>query len=439
MSFVIVSYISKVLSVELFGLVNYSQAIILYFNLLTLFGFQTLGVKEVTKSEEKDEIVYSVISIRLIIALLSICAVASISVFITKGNSFRTILLLYSLTLIPLSFNLDWFFAGIYEMKHNGVFNIIKVTIPLVIILCILKDDSGVYIIPVAFIIGLIAAGTYHIFQFKKKGFSFGNKNRNKRKVLFTIALPFVMSSILSTINGNVDTLMVGAFLSEYELGLYSGAYKLIFLLISMIAVLFNVIYPNLTKLKGQELNSFFGMLTRVVVMFAIPTAIGGFIFSEEILILIFDKKFSEGSITLKILMIYFMVLFLRELCAYSLNAWGKEKIYLKVIGISALSNIIINYFLIKKIGIEGAALSTLICEIGTFILMAFNIREKVELSYLKEAIKILPNICFVTVFMIVFKLVNINIVIIIPIIILMYFGILYKTGYLNTLGKFLK
>ena len=438
-NFIIISYISRVLSVELVGLVNYSQAIILYFNLLTLFGFQTLGAKEVVKSEEKDEIVYSVISIRLIIALLSIVMIAIISIFMTKGKSFSTILVLYSLTLIPLSFNLDWFFTGIYEMKHNGVFNVIKVTIPLCIIVFFLKDDSGVYIIPVAFLIGLIIAAGYHIYQFKRKGFFFGKKNRVKRKLLFTIALPFVMSSILSAINGNVDIIMIGALLNEYELGIYSVAYKLIFFLMSMIAVLFNVIYPNLTKLKGQDLKSFFGLLTRVVIMFAIPISIGGFIFSEDILILLFGNRYIEGSITLKILMIYFMVLFIRELCAYSLNAWGKEKKYLKIIGISAVANIIINYFAITNIGIEGAALSTLFCEILTFVLMALSVRERVNLTFFKETIKILPAICLLAAILIVFKMAEINIIIVIPISILVYFGVLYKSGYLNTLRELLK
>jgi len=438
-NFIIISYVSRVLSVELVGLVNLSQAIILYFNLLTLFGFQTLGAKEVVKSEEKDEIVYSVISIRLIIAILSIGVIAVISIFMTKGKSFSTILLLYSLTLIPLSFNLDWFFTGIHEMKYNGVFNIIKITIPLCIIIFFLKDDRSVYIIPVAFLIGLIIAGGYHIYQFKRKGFSFGKKNRVKKRVLFTIALPFVMSSILSTINGNVDTIMIAALLNEYELGIYSNSYKLIFFLISMVAILFNVTYPSLIKLKGQDLKNFFGLLTGVVTMFAIPISIGGFIFSEDILILLFGKKFIEGSLTLKILMIYFVVLFMRELCAYSLNAWGKEKKYLKIIGFSAVSNVIINYFAIINIGIEGAAIATLVCEILTFILMALSVREKVNLTYLKETLKILPAVCLLTAILIGFKVAHINIVIVIPISILVYFGALYKNGYLIALRKLLK
>ncbi|MCM1992508.1 flippase [Oceanirhabdus seepicola] len=436
---IIIIYISRVLSVDVVGLVNLSQAIILYFTLLTLFGFQTLGSKEVVKSVEKDEIVYSVISIRMIIALLSIVVIAIIAMLMTKGESFSTILLLYSLTLIPLCFNLDWFFTGIYEMKHNGVFNVIKVIIPLCIIVAFLKSDSDVYVIPIAFLIGLIMAGCYHIYKFKSKGFSFSKRDRMKRKLLLTMALPFVMTSILSTINGNVDTIMVGELLNEHELGIYSNSYKLIFFLISMIAVLFNVTYPKLTKLKGQELRSFFGLLTRVVIMFAIPISIGGFIFSKEILVLLFGKKYIEGSMTLKILMIYFMVLFIRELCAYSLNAWGKERIYLKIIGISAIANIIINYIAITNIGIEGAALSTLFCEIMTFVLMALSVRENVNLSYLKETIKILPAICLLTAILIVFKIAEINIILVIPISILVYFGVLYKSGYLNTLRTFLK
>lgn len=50
---IIISYLSRVLSVGVVGFVNYSQAIILYFTLFTLFGFQTLGSKEVVKSEKK--------------------------------------------------------------------------------------------------------------------------------------------------------------------------------------------------------------------------------------------------------------------------------------------------------------------------------------------------------------------------------------------------
>ncbi len=437
---IIISYLSRVLSVGVVGFVNYSQAIILYFTLFTLFGFQTLGSKEVVKSEKKDDIVHSVISIRLMIALLSIVIIVILSFFINKGRVFSIILILYSLTLIPLSFNLDWFFAGIYEMKHNGIFNVIKVIIPLFIIILFLRDDTDVFIIPIAFLIGLSFAAVYHWYQFKRKGFLLGKENKANRKVLLTVATPFVISSLLSTINGNVDTIMVGKLLSQDELGIYSNTYKLIFFLISMIAILFSVAYPKLIKLKGVELSCFFDAVTKVVIMCAIPISIGGFIFSEDVILLLFKKKeYIEGSLTLKILMIYFMVLFMRELCAYSLNAWGKEKKYLKIIGISAIANIIINYFAIINIGIEGAALSTLFCEILTFVLMALSVRERVNLSFFKETIKILPAICLLAAMLIVFKMAEINIIIVIPISILVYFGVLYKSGYLNGLREFLK
>lgn len=434
LNFVTISFMGKKLSVEMFGRVGFSQAVMLYFVLFTLLGFQTLGTKEVIKTDKRGQLVTSIVSLRLGAALVSIISIFIGLFLFNKDFLTNRILALYAFTLIPLAFNLDWFFTGIYEMKYNGVYNILKSVMAFGILLLFLKDDSNVLAVPISVLVGGVIAGSFHLISYIKKGYRFERTSGLHRKRLIIIAIPFVAGSILSTINGNIDILMIKGFLDERSVGLYSGAYKIIFFLLSLITVLFNVIYPLLTKFKDDALEGLMDKIIRVSMLIGIPIAAGGVIFAESILESLFNNQFVEGANTLRILCIYFLVLFWREICAYSLNAWERERYYTKVIAVSAGLNIVLNFFLIREMGINGGALATLLCEVFTFILMRKGIKSKVRVSFIYHLKNYLPLGLSLICFFIVMRVMNLSVIVVIPISVIIYLTYLIKTGVIKEL-----
>ncbi len=151
-------------------------------------------------------------------------------------------------------------------------------------------------------------------------------------------------------VNGNIDKIILGASNSRFgELGIYQAAYNFINFIITFIGVLFLPLFPYLVRSysEGKEkIKRTIKLVMKVVLMITIPISFGGFILADKIILLFYNEQYSPAIEPLKILMIYIFIISIREVYAYSLNAFGLEKKYLKVVGISAtIENINDIYF----------------------------------------------------------------------------------------------
>lgn len=428
LTFLTVTYLARILSIDYFGKVSLVQSIIVYFSMLTLFGLQTFGTREISKDSSKcEEMVSNVIAFRTIIALVGFLIVIFIASISDKGIEFRNLLILYGITIFPLAWNIDWFFSGIYEMHHNAVYNLFKNAIPFLLTIIFVKSKEQIYYLPIFTLLGIVLGVVYQAYIYKvKKEYKYKPYvNKTIFKKYLILGSPFLFSGILSMINCNVDSIMIGFIKGENELGLYSSAYKIIFFLTNLIAILFGVVYPMLTKyfldIHRQKLQGLYKGLSIAIVFFAVPLCVGGLLLSKEIVVFLFGIKYFKAYIPLRILVIYIMILFMRELYAYSLNAWNKEKTYLKIIFIAAVINLILNGIFIPMFGMTGAAAVTLVSEIFTITMMSINTRKIAKSCYLKEVVRDLPCLITMSIIIIIMKYFKMHLLLIIGAAIIVY------------------
>lgn len=412
-TFLFITYYTRTLSKDLVGIINLAQAILVYFTMMTLYGLQTYGTKEVAKSKDDrikiQTLVGNIIGLRLIIAMISFLLIILIAIFANKGEVFKYTLIIYGSTLFPIAFNIDWLYSGIAEMQYNARYNIFKSIIPVIILSLFLKGDKMFYIIPISTFIGVLIGAIYHFKVYKKKYDGFNIRiNLHSYTYYLKAAFPFFLSGMLSMINCNVDTIIIGFLRSDSELALYSTGYKIIFFLISLISIIYVPIFPNLisyySNKEFEKLKELLSYLSKVIVMIAVPIFIGSIMLSKEILVFLFKEKFVDSYVSFNILSFYILILFFREIYAYSLNAWGKEKLYLKIVSVSSFFNLILNFILIPRFGINAAAITTVISESFNFILMRKAASYEIKITYSKYFIKIIPSILVMMLFIKVFS-----------------------------------
>lgn len=398
--------------------------------MITLFGLQTYGTREVSKNTDSyGKLIGDIVIFRFIIAIICNLVLLIFTTMINKDSNFKIILLTYGLTLLPLSFNIDWFYNGIQEMHHNAVYNILKSLIPIIIILKFLTSSNSV-IIPIASIVGLSVASSY---QFVIYFLKYGNKRAKTKVKINTIyfknyiiyGAPFLISGVLSMINNYIDRIVIGFTRGSGETGIYSASYYPIMFLINLIAILFTPIFPTLInyyhKNLKKELENFNDLVAKVVVTIALPISIGGIILSKQIILLVFNEDFLEAYKPLRILLIYIFILFVREIYGYQLNAWNMEKLYLKIIGISALSNLALNLIFTPRYGINIAATITMSTELINLFMMKKNANRVVHTKIFIYIMKVLPSTVIMGGFITIMKYYNMNVIIIIICSILVY------------------
>lgn len=438
LAFLIIAYYARILGKADFGVISLAQSILVYFTMITLFGFQTYGTREVAKRNNSiSKLTGDIITLRFLIATICFVVITIIGIVSNKGLPFIYIMVIYGATLFPIAFNIDWVFSGLQEMQHNAIYNIIKNLVPFILIMLFFKSKKDIYLIPLFTVIGTLAGIIYqaYIYKFKNKlKYNFFNHSKNLR-IYITIALPFLISSLLSMINCNVDSVIIGFMRSDEELGIYSSAYKIVFFLMNIVAVVFTPLFPVMIDYfttSRDKLNEFIKYICKIVIMISVPICIGGILLSKEIIVLLFSKEYIDAHVTFSILMIYILLLFMRETYGYGLNAWNMEKQYLKSVSISAFANIILNLIFIPMYGITAAAITTVISEVINFLFMRRYSLKIVKTNYLYNIKKIMAPTIIMSLIIIVMKRFGINVLIIITSAIVVYFISILKFKYVT-------
>ncbi|MCB2289033.1 flippase [Clostridium sp. CS001] len=427
-TFLIVIYYSGIIGKDNFGRITLAQQMLLFFTMVVLFGIQTYGTRIVSSNKENiDKVLGEIIAFRFLVSIICFIVICTIAFFINKDTSFKTIFVLFGITLIPTALNVDWLFNGLQEMQHNAIYNLCKNIIPSIIIFLFLKNQNNMSLIPIAMIIGLCVGFIYQYYIVLVK-YKYKLKLTLNKKIIFKyskVGMPFLLSGFFSMINNNADKIIIGFSRGDGELGVYQAAYVFVGFLISVATIIFTSTFPLLIKYhhegKKEELKKICNGISKLVAIIAVPIFIGGTLLSKDI-ILLYKKEFFEAYKPLNILLFYILILFIREIYGYQLNAWRLEKVYLKIIIVSSIANLILNLILTPKYGMIAAALITTVTEFINLIFMRKCARKIVIVKDLYYVLQALMPGSIMALAIVVLKYMGINIFIIILISIVIYF-----------------
>jgi O-antigen/teichoic acid export membrane protein len=439
LTFLVVAYYAHILSPNDFGDLSTVQALMLYFTMFVMLGLQTYGTREVSKSEANiNSTVGNIISLRILAFFISYVMLFTFS-FLNKGNNvFNNLLLLYGITLLPSALNLDWVFSGLQEMQHNAIYNLIKNLLPCIFIFIFFKHKEQIYLIPLFTSSGIFVALLYQLYVYfiNKKFKILINLKSEGFTQYIKFGLPFMISGILAMINCNVDRIVIRFTRSAWEAGVYSAGYNIIMFLTNIITLIFIPFFPLLIKYyhtkELDKLKKIIDNILRIIALITFPIFLGGVLLSKEIILLLFGEKYLEGYVSFAILMIYILILFIREIYGYCLNAWNLEKKYLNIVFLSSMVNLILNLLFTRFYGMNIAAIITVLSEVINLFLMRSFANNVLKIQVLKQfKITLIPTIIMGAV-IILLKYFNINVVVNIFAAMIVYFAAVIKMKYIS-------
>lgn len=197
---------------------------------------------------------------------------------------------------------------------------------------------------------------------------------------MLKIAIPITLSSSVLSLTTILDTVMVQKRLlrfgmDEISVRIFYGDYTSLVISMFTLPTIFlypiaNALVPVITTahekndLIKEEKMRFFSI--RVVVMIALPCAIGLSLFSKPILSLLMFKPDSVERAAPWLSIASLSVLFLGIISITNsfLNSVGKQRLPIISMLSGAAIKLVSNYYLLGKIGIYGAPVSTVLCYI---------------------------------------------------------------------------
>ncbi len=213
-----------------------------------------------------------------------------------------------------------------------------------------------------------------------------GASEEIRLKEWINVMLPLLMMSGFNVINHRVDVIMVGFFKGTTDVGIYSASVHLAnFMVLGLIAV--NQIAAPLishlyTQNKKKELQRMASLSALGIAIFTVPAAII-MVFCGTWLLGLFggEGDFKAGYGALLFLVAGQSVNALTGSVGYLLTMTGYQKEAAIVMGITALINITLNVILIPKMGLNGAAIATMISTMVWKFAMYVIVRRNLKID----------------------------------------------------------
>jgi len=205
-------------------------------------------------------------------------------------------------------------------------------------------------------------------------------------KDLFKFSLPFIPNIPLGWILASSDRYFIVHLLSLSENAVYSVAYSLANVLSLFYMPLGFVAYPLLVEFweKNQKsaVRDIFEKSSRVYIFFVIPSIFGLYVIGPKLILILATSDYIVPSTLILWVCLGILFLGFEQINVYIIHLTKKTYYTTFIISIAAVLNIVLNYFFIKAIGIEGAAISTFISYLFLATFVAFLARKELHYSF---------------------------------------------------------
>ena len=299
-------YLVRVLGAEKFGLIAFAQAFVQYFIVLTDYGFNLSATKEVSvnrdNKEKLSEIFFSVMFIKLALLFLSFFIM---SVIVFSFDKFRKDWLVYYLTfgiVIGQTLFPVWFFQGMEKMKYITALNITSKILFTIFIFVFIHSVSDYIYVPLIYSLGFITGGLLGIFfVFRNFNIKFALPGTRQLLKYLKDSSHFFLSRVSVSVYTSTNAFILGIFTDNKMVGYYSIAEKLYTSLQQLFHPLLNALYPYVAYEKKV---STYKKIFKLAVLVNIILVVFLFIFSPEIISLIFGNGLEVSVDVFRILLI---------------------------------------------------------------------------------------------------------------------------------------
>jgi len=376
--FLVIIYVARILGPDNFGKLGFAQAFTSYFGLIVNLGLDVYGAREVAKNKSKaKELLSNIVLMKFFLFIFVYALLFLIVSFLPKDTYTKKVILLYGLSLFTSVLAIDWFFQGFENFKIIAIGRIIRNVVYAVLVFSFIKyqyqliEFIGIQILSAVVGVAVLWIVSYNFFSLRTVSLA---KWKNLGKTGFILASSFFMISIYY----NLDKVMIGFWFPDKYVGWYEAAYRIVNLFIILATIIFNIFTPSLARGEHKAFHNY--LIVKNLI--GLISSVGIFIAHSILIYYIFGKSFAPASNVLKIFSLLIFLIYLNYSLTAPLYLWGKEKLYLLIVGTGALVNAGLNVIMIPKWNIIGAAWATILSEITILLVTIYKCYDNILIKF---------------------------------------------------------
>lgn len=381
-------YLIRILGVEYFGLLSFSFAFITYFQIITDYGFNATGTRDISLAEgdfRKQNLIFNqIMSAKLLLVIFSFFAMM---IIVFSFEIFRTYWIIYLFSfgsilgqaLFPV-----WYFQGIQKMKYITYLNLITKIIFTLALFVFIRKKSDYYLVPVFNALGFISSGIFALF-YLWKDFDIKFKIQPLKGIILQLQKSkyVFLSELKISLFTNTNTVILGILSGNQAVGYFSAAEKLARAIGNLQTPISNTIFPYLSKEMAQDKLQTIQKIKKITIvgtlLFSILIIVC-FFFAEQIIEIIYGKAMFSSVLIFRILILIPLLSFLDTMYGKQiLLNLGRDHLYFRVIVFATILNLATNFILTNIYQELGAAITLIITQIFIVLGMWYFANKEIE------------------------------------------------------------
>lgn len=379
----LVGFISTMLFSHLLGkdLLGVYYLFLTYFSIFNLIGdggFGGAAVKKISEGKDQDAYFTAYMTLRTILIIVSTVILLAIEPLFVDLADYHLVPLI--ITALVIAYFSNALSAGIRAKNHVGIFNaasgiseLVRIGISIILVLI----GFSVYGMIGGFFVGCALAGLLCIKYFRYRPAKF---TRDHIRELLSFSLWGLLMGSASLIMGYADTIFIGYFMENGDVGVYRVALNFTTASIFIANAVNSTLAP---KISNWSANGKIDEIPPVVarsftygLILAIPVAVGGFLLADELLYYFYGADFAAGAVSACILFLFqIMSVFLLFIGTALFDSGHPRNSFYGTLA-AVILNVILDILLIPLFGINGAALGSLCAAIINVLIVTHELKK---------------------------------------------------------------
>lgn len=366
-------YVSRVLSAEGLGKVNFAISLISYIAIFSQLGIPIYGIRACAKVRD-DKVKLSRTVQELMIIQLGTTAIAYIILFVLlftvpRLQNERALYIVAGFNIFLLYIGMEWLYRALEMYAYITARSVVFKAIALLGMFILVREKADYIQYAGIFIFATSASGCLNLIYARKYIYLKPVGRYNFRQHLKPVFVFFAMACA-TTIYTNLDTVMLGFMTSDTEVGYYSTAIKVKTLLVSLVTSLGTVLLPRASYYLQNDMKEDFLMIIKkslnFIMLASAPLVLYFMMFAEYGIRLLAGDGYDGAIMPMIVIMPTLLLIGLSNVTGIQvLVPMGREKTVLISELIGAVIDLILNFLLIPVLASTGAAIGTLIAEMA--------------------------------------------------------------------------
>lgn len=385
-------YASRILLADGIGQVNFFQSIIQYITLLTCLGIPMYAIREIAKVrdniKERNKVATEILLLHASLTLIGYIIVAVLIATVSKIQVDIPLFLILSTTIFFTAIGCEWFYQGVEDFKYITIRGLIVRTISIFFLFLLVKTKEDLMWYATYSVFGVLGGNIFNFFRLRKyisiKKLSF-TELRPLKHLLPALHI-FVLNLIIS-IYVQLNSVMLGFMSDTTAVGLFTAASKLSHMVLGIVSALGTAMLPRLSNLIATGQKEKFDYLSQKAMQFVIaltlPMTVGMTIASPYLIPLFCGETYTPAILTLQIISPIILAIGMSNIMGIQiLYPQGQEKKVIICTVLGAITNFLLNLWLIPKFAQNGASIATVAAEIVVTVSMVFIGKKYIPIKW---------------------------------------------------------